>query len=195
MIGSRLRSLRVRRGISVRDAARATGIPPLEIVLCERDEILPCHYRIERLAEYYGNSLSYVLTGRPPQQDRIPADCDFSESAGTASSARTRPGDTGLGERLFDLRVRFGLTRDELAAALRTTRRVIRAVELGDLVPDRELRRRYAAYFGLRERELERSVPQPCDPQRLPEPTPLLCDDLAEMLAYEDRMTARRASR
>lgn len=188
MISSRLRQLRLQRNQSVQEVARGAGVPALELRLAEAGEIRPTHALLLRLARYYGVSLTFLLTGREPAAGSrvlpLPDELVLLRSHLSGDGFAGKGGGTAAGEQYYRLRVLHQLTRAEMAAAIGASPGVVRALELGEILPNELLRRRYANYFGIPERilPLGRAV-SPVDPADLEA-------EVAALLRYEEQLAA-----
>jgi len=62
-MGLRLRYLRQKRGWSIKEAARYSGIPAENITEWERDRSLPTVDMLAKLSEVYGGDIDFLLQG------------------------------------------------------------------------------------------------------------------------------------
>lgn len=76
-LGPRIRSLRLSRGETQPDLARALGQNVGTISRWERDEVDPHVKQLVALAEHYGCRVDYLLLGSPGDEPRLPGFDEF----------------------------------------------------------------------------------------------------------------------
>lgn len=62
-IGKRIKTLRIRRGLTQADFARLVGVTRPTVISWERGITVPVLYTLKRLAETLGVTLEYLMEG------------------------------------------------------------------------------------------------------------------------------------
>lgn len=66
--------LRKNKGVSVYRVAKETGISQSTFTAWKSGEYVPKHEKLVKLADYFGVSVDYLLTGEEPNQKQNPED-------------------------------------------------------------------------------------------------------------------------
>lgn len=124
LLGKRLRELRQQKGLSLEEVGRLLSMSFNAIAMYERGERTPPAHRLQRLADFYGVSVDYLL-GRT----------DDPGPRGTRTGPRL-PENNLLPERLRKARQMAGLSQREVASKLNVTQQAVSSWETGTRRPD-----------------------------------------------------------
>lgn len=129
-LGTRLRYLRKRRGLTRFDLARLTGVSHNTIARMERGDVEPEPARLGRLLAYFGEDARLVLDEGADIYDAAIPPADF-------------------GSWLRNFRMRRGLRQNDLAKALGVSKVTVCRYEKQGFRPDREVLARLRRRFKL----------------------------------------------
>lgn len=132
-LGEKIKQLRRRAGLSQEELGNAIGVSRQAVSKWEMDEQQPKAKTLRALSCYFDVEINYFL----------------GEMAST--DAMKRPAEQTLGDRLYAIRKKAGLSQTELAEELQVRRQLVSKWERNALKPKGDVLREICAYFQVDE--------------------------------------------